>query len=92
MTIEQLFPTHIYYSDLQKNNKKFNQEILNECLYYMDLDDAGHDWSEDNYVGGYTSYSSLANLNEISATFAELEKKIRKHLKKYISSLAYDVK
>ena len=91
MGVESLFPTLIYYEDLQKDGDKLNQELLSECLYYMDLDDAGHEWSEENYIGGYTSFSSLSNLNEISATFGDLDKKIREHLEEYISTLCLDV-
>ena len=91
MGVESLFPTLIYYEDLEKDDTKLNEELLSECLYYMDLDDAGHEWSEENYIGGYTSFSSLSNLNEISATFDDLDKKVRQHLEEYISALCLDV-
>ena len=39
-------------------------------------DGAGTQWSATNYPGGYTSYSSLARMHQMSPTFAALEKRI----------------
>ncbi|MEZ4754258.1 MAG: TIGR02466 family protein [Bdellovibrionota bacterium] len=93
MSSKEYFPTLIYYQELEQGGPgDFNAELLNECKYYMDLDEAGHDWSEENYVGGYTSYSTISNLNEISASFGELESKIRTHLNEYLNALCFDLK
>src|SRR5690606_24537399 len=52
---------------------------------------AGLEWSRENYRGGSTSYSSIFNLHQLSPTFADLEKSIDKHVKKFAKELNYDL-
>jgi uncharacterized protein (TIGR02466 family) len=91
MAIKSYFATQIYYDDLLKRNlKKFNQELQYESLQIREDDRAGQKWSEKNYNGGYTSYSSVNQLYQISPTFDELRIKIDLHVKKFIQSLEMD--
>lgn len=88
--IKKLFPTLIYEDRIEA--KSLNHQLLKEIDYYYDTDDAGHEWSKQNYRGGYTSYNSITNLHELSPTFDELKNHIDKHVKKYIKALNYDLR
>ena len=87
------FPTFIYYEDLQKSAAgKFNAELLKECCQIRDFDDAGREWSQTGYPGGYTSYGSMAQLHKFSSTFAELERRINRHVKLFTQHLEMDLR
>jgi uncharacterized protein (TIGR02466 family) len=65
--------------------------LLAECLQ-MRLDDvAGRRWSARNYPGGYTSYNSAHRLHRMSPTFAELQRKLNRHVKAFAASLELDL-
>lgn len=90
--IKNLFPSPIYYAPLAtKGLKRLNQELLEESLKFSQIDEAGQEWSEKNYRGGYTSYGSIAHLHQVSTTFEDLKKAIDKHVRKYIQHLEMDV-
>lgn len=86
--IQSWFPTFIYYGDLQRGNAPaFNRELLRECYQLREFDEAGRKWSAKSYPGGYTSYGSMDKLHLFSSTFAELEKKITRHVMAYARAL-----
>ncbi len=89
MAIKSLFPTHIYTAHL---GKSLNKDLYEETLKIKSFDRAGSRWSQKNYVGGYTSYGSMDNLQKFSSTFAHLEAKIDKHVRKFVRSLKIDAK
>ena len=87
------FPTAVYCEPLQKIGlKRINSEIATECDQLCDFDDAGREWSEKNYPGGYTSYASMNQLHRFSSTFETLERKLAKHVKAYSKILDFDLK
>ena len=95
MSIKAWFPTFIYYEQLTLKGggvEKFNRELLKECYQIRDFDDAGRAWSEKNYPGGYTSYSSMAQLHRFSSTFGELERRINRHVKAFTAHLEMDLR
>ncbi len=93
MSIKAWFPTFIYYEALNKSGgTRFNDELLKECHQIRDFDDDGRKWSEKNYPGGYTSYGSMAQLHRFSSTFGELERRINKHVKAFVSHLEMDLR
>jgi uncharacterized protein (TIGR02466 family) len=93
VSIKAWFPTFIYYEQLRpKGGEKFNRELLKECYQICDFDDKGRAWSQKNYPGGYTSYSSMAQLHRFSSTFAELERRINKHVKTFTAHLEMDLR
>lgn len=93
MSIKAWFPTFIYYETLNKSGgEKFNRELLKECYQIRDFDDEGRAWSEKNYPGGYTSYGSMAQLHRFSSTFADLERRINKHVKAFAQHLEMDLR
>ena len=92
MSIKSWFPTYIYSKALQASGlAKLNNELAEECRNLRDYDKAGRAWSNKNYPGGYTSYASMNELQRFSSTFAELEKKINKHVLKYSKALDFDL-
>ncbi len=92
MSIKSWFPTYIYSKALQASGlAKLNNELAEECRNLRDYDKAGRAWSKKNYPGGYTSYASMNELQRFSSTFAELEKKINKHVLKYSKALDFDL-
>jgi uncharacterized protein (TIGR02466 family) len=87
------FPTYIYCEPLNKAaGGKFNQELLKECYQIRDYDDKGRAWSEQNYPGGYTSYASMAQLHKFSSTFADLERRINRHVRAFVTHLEFDLR
>lgn len=90
--IKNLFPSQIYYAkNISKNAKQLNKDLLSECEKFAQIDDKGLEWSKKNYIGGYTSYGSLAQMWTLSSTFNDLKKELDKHTKKYIKALSWDV-
>jgi len=91
-TIQGWFPTFILNAPLARTGiKALNRELLKECRQIRDLDEAGQKWCRKNYPGGYTSYASMDNLHEVSSTFRGLEKRIRRHVVKFVDHLQIDV-
>ncbi len=91
MATAELFVTQVYSASLGRGSEELNNEILDEIEQLYQVDEVGRKWSEENYLGGYTSYSSLSELHRISSTFARLEEKIRKHVLAYAKQLDYDL-
>ena len=54
-------------------------------------DTAGQRWSKKNYPGGYTSYNSACRMHTLSPTFALLERKLDRHVKRFAASLQLDL-
>ena len=81
MTLQRLFPTLVYRGHLKHNGwQAFNNRLLRESLQLRADDAGGRRWSERNYPAGYTSYNSVNRMHRVSPTFAELERRLRKHV------------
>ena len=92
MRTDPWFSTRIYRQPLGRSGTaSFNRELLEESYQIRDHDLAGQEWSKKSYPGGYTSYSSMSRLHLFSSTFADLEKRIRKHVLKFADELDYDL-
>jgi uncharacterized protein (TIGR02466 family) len=93
MPIRAWFPTFIYCEPLQKAGlARLNSELADECRRLRDFDHAGRRWSEKNYPGGYTSYASMNELHRFSSTFADLEKKLTRHVRTFSRALEMDLR
>jgi len=90
MTLQRLFPTLVYRSALQ-GRPAFNKRLLQECLQLRADDVGGQRWSKKNYPGGYTSYSSVNRMHEISPTFADLQRRLSRHVRAFAASLEFDL-
>jgi len=91
-----LFPTHVYAAPLLRPGSgsglaAFNRLLLRECLQLADDDLAGQRWSKKNYPGGFTSYGSASRMQQLSPTFAKLEKQINRHVVRYVRELELDI-
>jgi uncharacterized protein (TIGR02466 family) len=87
------FSTYIYHEPLLRAGiARFNAELADECRRIRDYDAAGRRWSAKNYPGGYTSYASLNQLHKISSTFAGLERRITRHVRRYAAQLDLDLR
>ena len=92
MSVHALFPTLVYSAKLQSTGwEVFNTRLLQECRQYSEDDAAGRAWSRTRYPGGYTSYGSLSRMQTLSPTFANLEKKLQRHVAAFARSLEYDL-
>ena len=87
---ESVFPTYIFRGSIN-GAAALNRELAREIKTLEQLDDHGRAWSASNYVGGYSSYSSLTQLHHTSPNFAELEKRLQSHVKKFVTKLNWDL-
>ncbi len=87
------FPTLIYREPLQPRGlARFNEDLAEECRRLRAYDAAGRRWSKANYPGGYTSYASMNELHRFSSTFAQLEKKLLRHVRSFAQELELDLR
>jgi len=92
MTTHSLFPTLVYTKPLQpRGTPAFNARLLRECLQLRHDDAAGRHWSRQSYPGGYTSYSSVSRMQQVSPTFAALESKLSTHVRAFSRELGLDL-
>ena len=86
------FATGIYHSSLLKKVqlKPFLNELENDVFQLSQSDHKGVEWSAQNYVNGYTSYSSLDRLDLMTDSFLKLRKKIDGHVQTFLTELNYD--
>jgi uncharacterized protein (TIGR02466 family) len=93
MPIRAWFPTLIYSEPLQNSGvDRLNADLADECRRLRDFDVAGRRWSQKNYPGGYTSYASMNELHRFSSSFADLEKKLLRHVRAFARTLDMDLR
>jgi uncharacterized protein (TIGR02466 family) len=88
--LETLFPTFLYSGKLARA-RVLNREFKKEISQLEDADPAGRKWSSENYIGGYSSYSSECRLHKTSPNFSELEAALRPHVARYAKALNWDL-
>ncbi len=89
------FPTCIYCEPLVASaaaRRRLNADFTDECRRLREFDTAGRRWSAKNYPGGYTSYASMNELHRFSSTFADLEKKLTRHVRAFARTLELDLR
>jgi uncharacterized protein (TIGR02466 family) len=92
MAVQRLFPTLVYSARLKQPGwLGFNNRLLHECRQLRLDDQGGRKWSVRNYPGGYTSYNSVSRMHRVSPTFAELERRLRRHVKSFAGALEFDL-
>ena len=91
-------PTHSYFSTLvytaalqSRGARVLNARLLEECRQLRADDASGRRWSAANYPGGYTSYASAHRLQRLSPTFAELERKLARHVQAFAAAVEWDL-
>lgn len=86
------FSTLVYKEKLQSSGiPRLNSELIQECHQVREFDETGRRWSASHYPGGYTSYSSMNELHRFSSTFAALERKITRHVRRFAEALDMDL-
>lgn len=88
--IETVFPSLLYRGRVNRA-QKFNVELSREIAALEKIDDHGRAWSKLNYVGGYSSYSSLCQLHHTSPNFADLEKLLKPHIAQFVKKLRWNL-
>jgi uncharacterized protein (TIGR02466 family) len=91
MAIHALFPTFVYSAPLQASTRLLNTRLLRECRQLSLDDTSGRRWSAKNYPGGYTSYNSASRMHQVSPTFAELERRLTRHVRTFARELQLDL-
>ena len=91
MGVKLVFPTYIYTGGLGPKGRKLNKHLAKEISVLSEIDRYGQQWSKENYEGGYSSYGSMTQLHRTSPHFAELEKLLRPHVKRYLAKLNWDL-
>lgn len=92
MSTRSLFPTLVYAAALEPHGSKaFNAQLLREIRQLRLDDPAGRRWSAQNYPGGYTSYGSVSRMQQVSPTFAALERKLARHVQSFSRALGLDL-
>jgi uncharacterized protein (TIGR02466 family) len=86
-----LFPTLVYSAKLHSGSSSLNARLRHECVQLEHDDLAGRRWSAKNYPGGYTSYSSASRMHEASPTFAQLARRLDRHVNTFVRSLGFDL-
>ena len=90
--MHEFFATHVYTSTLQSSGSRdLNRQLLKEGRQLRDDDAAGRRWSAKNYRGGYTSYGSSHKLHQMSPTFQDLERKLKRHVKAFAAAVEWDL-
>ena len=92
MTTHAIFATLVYSARLTRaHGPRLNSQLLRECRQLALDDAAGRRWSARNYPGGYTSYSSASRMHQLSPTFAELERRLNRHVAAFARALEFDL-
>jgi uncharacterized protein (TIGR02466 family) len=90
--MHEFFATHVYTSVLQRSGSRdLNRQLLKEGRQLRDDDAAGRRWSAKNYRGGYTSYGSSHQLQRMSPTFQDLERRLNRHVKAFAAAVEWDL-
>ena len=93
MPIHHLFQTPVYSAVLgSASAASLNRRLLRESLQLRLDDRAGRAWSVRNYPAGYTSYNSQSRLQHVSPIFAQLERRIDRHVVRFAKSLDYELR
>ena len=88
-----MFPTLIYTAPLEAAAPvALNRRLLRECLQLRHDDPAGRAWSQRNYPGGYTSYNSHTRVHRVSPTFAQLARRLDRHVRRYARALDFNLR
>ncbi|HWF01704.1 MAG TPA: TIGR02466 family protein [Caulobacteraceae bacterium] len=93
MSVRELFVTPLYEASLEgeRGFEALNAELEAACLMLAGEDLAGRAWCRENGYGGYTSYASLNDLPTRAPPFADLKRRLDRHVRTFAEALAYDL-
>jgi uncharacterized protein (TIGR02466 family) len=89
MAVRSLFATRFYQDNLR--DEAFVAELADACRALAQDDAAGRRWSRDHGYRGYTSYASLNDLPARDPRFAELARRLSRHVAAFAEACAFDL-
>lgn len=92
MPVRSWFPTFVLDAPLGgPSPARFLRTIQDECRRVRAHDEHGRAWSRKHYPGGFTSYATLCRLHRTFSTFAELENRLKPHVRALARRLDMEV-
>ncbi len=89
MSVRRLFASLLYEGQL--DDADLLEEIEQSCWALAEDDRAGRRWSKEHGYRGYTSYASLNDLPVRDPVFADLRKKLDRHVARFAEECAFDL-
>lgn len=91
--LRTLFATRVYEASLAdaKDFPAFNRELEEAVRMLAGEDKAGRAWCRKQGYGGYTSYASLDDLPARATVFADLKRRLDRHVAAFAKNLALDL-
>lgn len=89
MTVRQLFPTLLHQAPL--GDEDLVAELEASVRTLADEDAAGRRWSKAHGYKGYTSYASLNDLPHRDPAFADLKRRLDRHVASFATACAFDL-
>lgn len=90
--IKSLFATRLYHAALSELGQAIDQsELERSCLAIAEDDKAGQEWCEKNDFPGYTSYSSLNDLDWRFPIFKNMIEALEQHVEAFSKDLELDL-
>jgi uncharacterized protein (TIGR02466 family) len=90
MPTRALFASRFYQGEL--GSAGLVAELEQSCRALAEEDGAGRRWSRDHGYRGYTSYASLDDLPRRDPAFAELARRLNRHVAAFADDCAFDLK
>ena len=89
MPSRPLFASLFYEASL--DDPAFMAELERSCRALAEDDLAGRRWSRDHHYRGYTSYASLNDLPTRDPNFAELVRRLNRHVAAFAADCAFEL-
>jgi uncharacterized protein (TIGR02466 family) len=89
MTVRSLFATRFYEGDL--GDPALVEALDASCRTFAEEDEAGRRWSKAHGYRGYTSYASLNDLPVRDPAFADLVRRLNRHVAAFAKACAFDL-
>jgi uncharacterized protein (TIGR02466 family) len=89
MTSRALFATQFYEGQL--GDDALIADLEHSCLTLKEDDRAGRAWSKEHGYRGYTSYASLDDLPYRDPAFADLVKKLNRHVAAFAEDCGFEL-
>ncbi len=91
--VRSLFATRLYRAGLadEPGFAALSADLIAACQMLAREDAAGRAWCRANGFAGYTSYASLDDLPRRATAFAELKRRLDRHVAAFAESLAFDL-
>lgn len=89
MSVRHLFATPFYEGALE--DAALVADLDRSCRVFAEEDRAGRAWSKAHGYRGYTSYASLDDLPRRDPAFADLVRRLDKHVARFAEACAFDL-